>query len=172
MSKINKIPDFIGMAEELKSNMFDDAEKMGLDFIQTNFEKEGFMNGSFEAWAGRKTASSYKLLTVTGTLRNSIRADRNDTQVIFTADTPYAQIHNEGGIIKMKRTKKMRGFFWFMFKATGIAKYKWMAISKKPNVVFRIPKRQFMGDSKNFTERWDRHIVREILTNFKNIKHK
>lgn len=43
MTKLIKHPYFLGIAEEIKDEMFDDAEKMGLDFIQTNFDKEGFM---------------------------------------------------------------------------------------------------------------------------------
>lgn len=169
MSKINKMPNFLGMAEELKTQMFDDAEVMGLKFIHTNFEKEGFFNASFEAWPARKQSSTYDKLRVTNTLFNSIKADRNNTEVIFSADAPHAKIHNEGGIIKMKRTKAMRGFYWAMFKKTKQDKWKWMAMSKKPYVVFRIPKRQFMGESKHFDERWDRHMVREILTKFKQL---
>jgi phage gpG-like protein len=173
MANQNKIPDFLGMADQLMQDLIIDAEVMGMKFIESNFEKEGFMDGSFQGWAGRKTPISYSILRVTNSLFNSINASNDGkSKVIFTADMPYASIHNEGGILKIPRTKKMKSFFWAMYKRTSEEKWKWMAMSNKPHVVFRIPKRQYMGKSKTFDETFDRHVVREILSRFKNIKHK
>jgi phage gpG-like protein len=171
MENQNKAPDFVGMGKKLMQDLLIDAEVEGLKFIQTNFEKEGFMDASFQGWEKRKTPISYKLLRVTNSLFNSIRAKNNNKDTVtFSTNQPYAEIHNNGGVVKIPRTPAMRKFFWAMFKKTGDEKWKWMAMSKKPNVVFRMPKRQFIGHSKNFQERFDRHIVKEILTRFTNIK--
>jgi len=167
----NKRPDFVRMARQLMQDLLIDAEVMGLDFIHKNFEKEGFQDSSFQAWASRKEPSSYNLLRVTNSLFNSIDATNDGrSKVTFTADMPYAKIHNEGGIVKIPRTPQMRKFFWAMYKKTSEERWKWMALSKKPNVVFRMPKRQFMGESATFNRDFDRHVTREILTRFKQIK--
>lgn len=168
MAKKTNIPDFRGMADKLMQNLLIDAEVMGLKFIESNFIKEGFMDGSFQAWPARKETINYKLLRVTNALFNSITAnnDRRST-VTFTADMPYAQIHNEGGVVKIPVTPKMKKYFWAMYKATDKEKWKHMALSTKANIVFRMPKRQFMGNSKIFNQDFDRHIVREILKTFK-----
>ena len=166
----NKRPDFNGMAKQLMQDLLVDAEVMGLKFIHSNFEKQGFMDGSFQAWPARKNPISYNLLRVTNSLFNSIDADNDGkSRVRFTADMPYAGIHNDGGIIKAPRTKKMKKFFWAMYYKTGEEMWKFMAMSNKPNVVFRIPKRQYMGESKTFNQDFDRHVTREILTRFNKI---
>lgn len=171
MNNQNKIPDFKGMAKKLMDDLLIDAEIKGLDFIHSNFEKQGFMNTGFEAWPQRKQPIDYKLLRVTNTLFNSINANNDGrSKVIFSADMPYAKLHNEGGYVKVPRTERMRKFFWAMFKATEDEKWKWMALSQKTFVVFRMPKRQFMGDSRWFSGEFNKHIIKEILTRFKDIK--
>lgn len=165
MKQNNKAPNFLKLGKELINDLLIVAEKEGLDFIHRNFEKEGFMDSSFTAWPQRKHPIDYKLLRVTNTLFNSIRAesDANNFTVTFSSNEPYAQIHNEGGVIKI--TKKMRGHFWKMFKLTGDNKWKWMALTKKS--AFRIHKRQFMGESANFNQRFNRKVVRMIENRFK-----
>lgn len=168
MKNQNNIPDFKLMARELIDNLMIDAEVMGLKFIKSNFTKEGFMDGSFQAWQSRKQTINYKLLRVTNALFNSINANNDGkSKVTITADMPYAQIHNEGGIVKIPVTPKMKKYFWAMYKNTGLEKWKAMALSPKEQFIFRMPKRQFMGPSKTFTKDFERHIIREILTTFK-----
>lgn len=169
MKQKNETPNFLKMGEELIRDLLIVAEKEGLDFIHRNFEKEGFMDSSFTAWPQRKQPIDYKLLRVTNTLFNSISADSDvsTATVTFSSDEPYAKLHNEGGFVKISRTAKMRKFFWAMYKQTKEEKWKYMAMSKKPNLVFRVPKRQFMGESANFNERFNRKVVRIIQNKFK-----
>jgi phage gpG-like protein len=166
MADINKTPDFLAMGEELKKNLVADLEKQGMDFIHANFKDEGFIDASFEAWPERKEPSSYGLLRVTNALFNSIDSSASGMKVTFTADAPYAQLHNEGGTISVNITPKMRKFFWAMFKNTGKQRWKWMAINKKEQMQMKIPKRQFMGHSEHFHANFEAHILGEIQRTF------
>jgi len=167
MSSINKAPDFLGMAEQLKRDLQSDAEIMGTDFIHNNFNDEGWHGSSFEPWAAKKQSTSYQLLRVTNYLFNSVKvASSNTERVVWEADAPYAAIHNDGGVLNIPITEKSRKFFWFMFKATGQEKWKWMALTKKDRFTFRMDKRQFMGDSETFKTNWDAHVSTEIINRF------
>lgn len=164
------MPDFMAMAEQLKLDLQSDAEIMGTDFIHNNFYKEGWHGSSFEAWEQKKQSNSYQLLRVTNYLFNSIQVASSTTErVIWEADAPYAQIHNEGGVLNIPITERSRKFFWFMFKATGEEKWKWMALTKNERFTVKIDKRQFMGDSEIFTSDWEAHAINEIITRFKHL---
>jgi len=170
MSKVNKTPDFLGMAEQLKRDLQSDAEIKGTDFIHNNFYTEGWHGSSYEAWTPKKESNSYNLLRVTNYLFNSVNVASSSTErVVWEANAPYAQIHNEGGILNIPITERSRKFFWMMFKATGQEKWKWMALTKKDRFTVKIEKRQFMGDSEMFIKQWDGHVINEILTRFKQL---
>lgn len=164
------MPDFLGMAEQLKVDLQMDAEIKGMDFIHQNFYDEGWHGAAFESWEPRKQSSSYNLLRVTNYLFNSINvASSSVDQVVFEADAPYAEIHNSGGVLNIPVTQRSRKFFWAMFKATGDEKWKWMALTKKESFTIKMDKRQFMGDSDSFNKQWDAHVINEILTRFKRL---
>lgn len=170
MSQINKTPDFLAMAEQLKKDLQMDAEIMGMDFIHQNFYDEGWHGTTFEAWPAKKQSSTYNLLRVTNYLFNSINvASSTVDKVIFEADAPYAEIHNNGGTLNIPVTKRSRKYFWAMFHATGKAKWKWMALTKKERFTIKMDKRQFMGDSPSFDKQWNDHVKNEILTRFKRL---
>ncbi|MFY0714113.1 hypothetical protein J1D01_10580 [Seonamhaeicola sp. NFXS20] len=170
MSKINKAPNFMAMAEQLKADLQSDAEIQGMDFIHNNFYEEGFTDAAFEAWEPKKQSDTYNILRVTNYLFKSVHvASSSKDKVVFEADAPYAQIHNEGGILNIPITERSRKFFWVMFKATGDEKWKWMALTKKDRFTVKIDKRQFMGDSITFANNWDKHVINEIITRFKQL---
>ena len=170
MSQINKSPDFLAMAEQLKKDLQMDAEIMGMDFIHQNFYDEGWHDTTFEPWAARKQSSTYNLLRVTNYLFNSISvASSTIDKVIFKAYAPYAEIHNSGGTLSIPVTKRARKYFWAMYHATGKAKWKWMALTKKERFTVKMEKRQFMGHSEAFSNKWDNHVKNEILTRFKSL---
>ncbi|QQV91566.1 neck protein [Winogradskyella phage Peternella_1] len=170
MSQINKTPDFLGMAEQLKRDLQMDAEIQGMDFIHQNFIDEGWHGSTFEAWAPRKESTSYNLLRVTNYLFNSINvASSSVEQIVFEADAPYAEIHNSGGTLNIPITERSRKFFWMMFKVTGKEKWKWMALTKKERFSVKIDKRQFMGESDIFDKQWNDHVSNEIITRFKQL---
>lgn len=60
-----------------------------------NFERKAFFD---EKWKPRKYDKNKRgsLLVVTSRLRKSIKARVDRNSVIFTSDTPYASVHNEG----------------------------------------------------------------------------
>lgn len=170
MSQINQIPDFLGMAEQLKKDLQMDAEIQGIDFIHQNFYDQGWHGAAFEAWTPRKESTTYNLLRVTNYLFNSINvASSTINQVVFEADAPYAEIHNNGGTLNIPITARSRKFFWMMYKVSGKEKWKWMALTKKERFTVKIDKRQFMGDSQSFNKQWDNHVSNEIKTRFKNL---
>ena len=121
------------------------------DEFDRNFEREAFFN---ERWARRKynDDETRGLLTRTGTLRRSLKAETTEQSVIFSSSVPYAAIHNEGGTITV--TRKMKGYFWYMYrlltdnykrKPTTEAEFcKRMALKQVGSKIV-IPKRQFIG---------------------------
>lgn len=162
------MPDFLGMKEEIFKDLQSDAEIMGTDFIQSNFDKQGFTDAAFEAWQPKKQSDTYNILKVTNELYKSINVSESSPErIVWQADAPYAEIHNNGGSLTIPITRKARKFFWYMFKATGKDKWKWMALSKKESFTFKMDKRQFMGDSQTFRNDWHNHVVGEIQTRFK-----
>lgn len=148
---------------ELIKNILSDIKVELKDEFDKNFERKAFFN---KKWARRKVDSGIgSLMTKSGALRRSIRAQISANGISFTADVPYASIHNNGGDIKV--TRKMKRFFWAMYyKEGGKVKtlkngeksrskqsvqantladfYKAMALKKEGDVI-KIPKRQFIG---------------------------
>lgn len=170
MNKVNKTPDFLGMAEQLKRDLQSDAEIQGMDFIHHNFYTEGWHGSSFEAWEPKKQSNSFQLLRATNYLFNSINVASSSTErVVWEAHAPYAQIHNEGGVLNIPITERSRKYFWMLFKVTGQEKWKWMALTKKQRFTVKMPKRQYMGDSELFTKQWDTHVSNEITNRFKTL---
>lgn len=170
MSIINKTPDFFAMGEQLKRDLQSDAEVKGIEFIHNNFYEEGFTDSAFEAWKPKKQSDTFNILRVTNFLFNSVHvASSSIERIVFEADAPYAAIHNEGGVLNIPITPRARKFFWAMWYATNNEKWKWMAITKKERITFKMDKRQFMGDSESFNRNWDAHAASEIITRFKQL---
>lgn len=109
------------------------------DEFDKNFERKAFFD---RKWRDRKFGNRGTLLVASGRLRRSIRTKETLNSITFTSDTPYASIHNEGGVIEV--TKKMKGYFWYMYGQTGYEPYKAMAMKKEGSKIV-IPKRQFIG---------------------------
>lgn len=123
--------------------------------------------------SGGKSAMSNKgPLLQSGRLMRGVRNSVSDYRVKVLNDVPYAATHNWGGIVRPRVTPKMRGYAWFMYyKLTGRSpsikgatksskkghKFKesteakmWerLALTKKKKLQIRIPKRQFIGQSR------------------------
>lgn len=172
-SKINPAPDFQKMFDKLKKKLPRQVSVMALNHFKKSFRKQGFMDQSFQAWEPRKgnTREGGAVLVQTGHLRDSTVIDSADMrQISIVNNAPYAAIHNEGGIVRIPVTDKMRKYFWYMHKATGRPKWKWMALTKKDHFLFRMPKRQFMGESQNLMDRIDRLFANEIAQMIKTVK--
>jgi len=170
MSKINKIPDFLKMAEELKRSLIQHAEKEGVTFFKNSFENEGFTDAGFEKWEKRRDTLPHKILQLSGTLKESIRVvNSSDEQITFAAEGEYAELHNEGGRVYIPITDKSRKFFWYMFKETGLVRWKWMALTKNQQFSFIMPQRKYIGESITFMNALDAEFARLISTGFKQL---
>lgn len=151
-----------------------------------NFERQAFFN---EAWQRRRspTRSGRAILIGKGSLRRSIRSKTTGESITFYTDSPYAEIHNEGGEITV--TDKMKRFFWAKYYSTvgsfGRKKngerrndkrnmqlsneaefWKHMALMKVGKTI-KIPRRQFLGYSPEI-EKLVREIIEENLADYFN----
>jgi phage gpG-like protein len=169
MSQRNEAPDFKKMGVQVMDQVRRYSSITALNFFKDSFKKQGWHDGSITPWPARKdTDAGRGILIKTGSLRNSLRVKgRSNTSIRFANDEPYANIHNEGGTIRVPITKKMRGYFWFMFKKTKNEKWKWMALSKKKHLNMRIPQRQFLGHSETLMNDLSQFSLDLIKTAFK-----
>lgn len=168
----NEVPDFLGLANEIKRDVVSYSAVTALNFFIDSFQKQGFTNSSFEPWQKRTNDArpGGALLVKSANLRNSLKVmERSIAGILFGSNSPYAKIHNEGGIINITLTKKARKFFWYMYYATNDSRYKWMALTKKEHLTIKIPKRQFIGHSEKLMENLETWLKNEIETRFKNI---
>ncbi len=163
MKQTNKTPDYLKIAETLKSDMVAHSADAALKFFVESFENQGFTDENFEAWKPSKGT----ILIKSGDLRDSIKViEATEEKIVFQSDEEYSQIHNEGGTIPI--TKESRAFFWYMYKKSKKSKWKAMALTKKK--VINIPKRQFIGESKTLMKELDQWIANEIEERNKNSK--
>lgn len=71
--------------------------------------------------------------------------DGNRTLIRFGNPLVYARIHEYGGTTRPTVTKKMRSWAWRQFFETGDEMYKWIALTKKPKLTIKIPKRPYLA---------------------------
>lgn len=157
------------------SDILNDIRVELADEFDQNFERKAFFDDPWPSVRMKNKRGS--LMLRTGRLRRSMRARVTGTSIVFTSSTPYAQLHNEGG--KVKVTAKMRRFFWAMYykntnaithsiktkSAANTSRNKalteeaawWKALAlKQVGETLNFPKRQFIGNHrevKNTIER-------------------
>jgi phage gpG-like protein len=138
------------------------------DEFDQNFERKAFFG---KKWKNRKFGNRGTLLVATGRLRRSITMKATEKSITFSSDTPYASIHNEGGEIEV--TKKMKGYFWYMYGQTGYEPYKAIAMKRLGSKI-TIPQRQFIGYHKTIDKIVEEHaqdmiedVINEQLKQFK-----
>ena len=108
-----------------------------------------------KAWPPRKHEDGIgSLMLRSGALRRSITIEADGNQVVINSSTLYAHIHNEGGVVQVPVTTKMRKYFWARYKSTKEPKYKALAITKRTQLTIRIPKRQFAGVTRHTRKKW------------------
>lgn len=171
MSRINKVPNFHAIGVKLVKDTARYASVKGLTFFKDSFRKQGWTDASFVAWPKRQQPD-YRpggaVLTQTGNLRDSLQVlNRSALRIVFGTHSPYAQVHNEGGTIRVPVTEKSRRFFWMMYRVTENPKWKWMALTKKPHLTIDVKKRQFIGESQTLNRTMDTWVVDQILKRFK-----
>lgn len=139
-----------------------------VNHFKESFVNEGFTDTGLQKWSSRKTkrsggTNSQPVLSNTGELADSIEFRVEGKNIIITTDKKHAQIHNEGGTIKV--TDGMRKYFWAMHYAAQEAgdedlmnQWKYLALSKE----IKIPKRQFIGESEVLNQRIAVRIERDL----------
>lgn len=146
MAKSNKFnikADQMKMRKALEAAIVDVGNTARVFFID-NFRKQGFDDKTVQKWKPRKVQdkrAGRAILVKTGDLRRSIirnPANRAALTVKISTDLAYAKIHNDGG----------------MGKAYG-------------KHSFKMPKRQFIGDSYNLNEKVKAVIVKRLDKVFK-----
>lgn len=166
------------------------AKVEGVNFFVQNFNRQGFLDNSLQAWPKRTLETGGgSILVKSGTLKRSIKASSKNLDVEFYTDgiAPYASLHNNGGEIVV--TAKMKRFFWAMYykysgkvgrrKSGEISRskasismntralyFKGLAM-KKVGSRIKIPKRQFIGESQTLLRNLDSWILNEIDKRFK-----
>jgi phage gpG-like protein len=171
MKQQNKLPNFERLAKEIMQDLPDLVSITALNFFKESFYKQGFTDNTFQKWPDRKTPGTGRaILTNTSNLRESLRIlEATMKKVEIGTSEPYAQIHNDGGILNIPVTAKSRKYFWFMYKATGKSMWKALALTKKERLTVKMPKRQFIGESKQLNQQIDDLIIDLILKSFKNV---
>ncbi len=168
--KFKNPPDFKAFQRWYNKDL---PRKVGITantFFKENFRKQGFDDGGVRKWEPRKRTRrrGRGVLMDTGRLRRSIRVlQRSPGRVVIgTKDIPYAVIHNEGGIVRPRVTPKMRKWAWAMYYANkGTAEaafYKNLALTKKTRLTIRIPKRQFIGNSRTLDRKVKEVIMQDL----------
>ncbi len=159
------VPDFEALAKAFFDGLSPHIAEKAKGFFKGSFLKGGFTDYSFKAWPARKDGLSHRLMQQSHTLRDSITiAEASAERIVIDAGKgiPYANIHNTGGIINIKVTDKMRKYFWYEFKRTGNAQWKWMALTKKDQMTVHIPQRQFIGESQTLLNNINKFIAERI----------
>lgn len=156
-------------------------------FVQ-NFRDAGWRDGGLHQWQrtrrqdGDSPDARYAPLNSRRQhLMRSIQFRTAPGEVVVENPVPYAGIHNEGGTVTSHPavTEKMRRFAWAMaYKAAGAGgqgtlpkeltpeaeKWKAMALTRKDHLTItaEIPRRQFMGESRELTEKVERTVQESI----------
>lgn len=156
--------------------------RMAKDHYQNNFRQGGFINNGLRSWpkakrlsaGGTSAASQYgTLLSSRNHLFSSIKYVPSDYRVRVANDLAYAPVHNWGGTLHPTVTPRMRRFAWAKYYQAGggqkkgtegkkkgkndepaeALNWKKLALTKKEKLDVKIPQRQFLGESKELTEK-------------------
>jgi len=146
-----------------------------------NASLDNFRTESFEGqkWPARKDKKNRrKLLVKTGALQRSVRIVSSSlTRITVGSDLPYAEIHNNGGIINRAartemfiRNRHQRGRLGKLFGGKGAFRR-----DTKPgkgttykSYTINMPQRRFLGSSPRLKNHLQGIIKEEFLNEFKN----
>ncbi|MCT4698468.1 phage virion morphogenesis protein [Tenacibaculum haliotis] len=139
------------------SKTINEAGVIAVRFSKDRFRKKNWVDKSQKSWAPRKRKTRGSILVQSGRLKRSIRKiSEGKYYVLIGTDVPYAQIHNEGGVIKTtarvrahSRTRKGRS-----------KPIKIRAHTRKMNT--KIPQRQFLGESAVLIRRLENHLYEQV----------
>ncbi|GLB51719.1 hypothetical protein NBRC110019_07580 [Neptunitalea chrysea] len=161
MSKL-QIPDFLGIATQLKKDTRLYARRYCLQWFDDSFKNQGFTDAAFEAWPKRDPDKDpgRAILTDTTFLRRSLAVLNEDaTSMQFGTHVPYAAVHNDG--LRVRTVQNVRGFH---------RNRKGKREQVKPHTRRRDTKykqRKFIGESKQMMDNLDQWLLNEIEKRFK-----
>lgn len=146
----------------------------GVKHFKKSFTDQGFTDAGLQKWPGRKrnTDPGRAILVKTGRLRRGVRVlSKTDKTVKVGVDlneVPYAQYHNDGGNFAVKAHRR-RNSRYDVFNASTRRKS-----ASGLNIVAghtrKVPKRQFVGDSKQLTDKIEKQVARRMKTLLTNNK--
>ena len=170
------------LGELMKRKMPVLAGRMAKDHYQNNFRQGGFVNNGLCSWpkakrisaGGTSAASQYgTLLSSRNHLFSSVKYVPSDYRVRVANDLIYAPVHNWGGTLHPTVTPRMRKFAWAKYYQSGggqknategtksakneepaeALKWKKLALTKKEKLDVKVPQRQYLGESKELSEK-------------------
>jgi phage gpG-like protein len=163
-------PDYIQKLNRLRK-LYEKFPNMAaieaVNFSKERFVRKNWVNKTPEPWKKpkpvpawvpnewRKKGGSLLIGKGSGRLKRSIRKIKvTQNSVTIGTDVPYAQIHNEGGTIKQNVTikahsRQRKG------RTERVKEY-------KRKRAFKIPQRQFIGESAILLRRIERMVQREM----------
>lgn len=161
-----------------------EAGNTALRFVDGNFKAQGWQGQSFQKWKPNKRKG--RILVNKGHLRNATYYVTGIAMVTIKNTQPYANIHNEGGNIKIPVTDKMRKFAWAMYYNEGGGKvkgksararlrnqnadnWKGLALTKKTYLNINIDQRQFAPTKSNPSLVLNAAVERGVVRAFKEI---
>lgn len=171
----NKTPDFFKMVKGFKQlyrQLPTIAGGRAVVFFKASFRRQGWVeNGRINKWVERKRAEKGRnrnVLVKSGRLRRSVRVvAKGYAFVRVGSDVPYAQIHNEGGVVNTRvripqhkrkaYERRVRG------KRQRVRATKVAAHTK--NMKYTMPERRYIGYSPDVM----RSVEREYIRKFKDI---
>ena len=164
-NSIPKFPDFNAAAKQFTFLMVNLPLMIGKE--AENFFKDSFKNQAWEGvqWEERKRKDKNPkrraLLVKTGRLRRSIRIrEVSFGKVVVGTDVPYAQIHNEGGIITGTQNVSAHKVRSHERRGSRVREHQRVAYVRTVNIA--IPKRQFMGESALLNQKVEKLIETSV----------
>lgn len=137
--------------------------------ISANFDERGrwdsnesdisIFSGGSQKWKALATSTKEKYQRLSWELEPTLNRSKGlmstievrpqgKSSIVISANSPYAAIHQFGGILKptIPISLKMRKFFWAKFYETGQENWKALALTKKKELkpVIQIPARPYI----------------------------
>lgn len=163
MSNKIQIPDFLGIAEKLKTDVRRFAKVYCLQWFDDSFQNQGFTDASFQAWEKRKEPDARPggaVLIDTTFLRKSLAVlEENENQIAFGTHVPYAGVHNNGE--RVRANQYVRGFH----RARNGKREQVKPHTRKIDIKF--PERKFIGESSQMMKGLDEWLLNQIKERFK-----
>ena len=180
------------LKKEIEKEVYDKLPRkvgvVAVNHFRQNFREGGFVDGGVRPWKktrrqeGNGADAKYTPLTSRRDhLMRSIQSEPGRGEVTITNPVEYSAIHNEGGTIVTNPTvtPKMRKMAWAKcYSLAGVrkggklpkelpeeaAQWRALALTKKKKLHIRanMPKRQFIGESRELREKIDKMIVDTI----------